>query len=294
VTTHVPVGTSLIDIAVSHRDPETAAALANSVADQLRKYEAESSTQIPALKVSLSVVDPAVPPRTPEGLGLPLRTALGGAFGLLLSISLAFLIENLGRGIQGVGRGMTGGRAPIQPTYDAGSPEQRPMARPSSPPGPPASGAPRGYDGLVTPAQARPIAGAGAPAVPTLRPAATPTLRPTSSVALTAPSDPTAGSWPSAPQSGASHAANPSLAAVTPPAVMIAASRPGIIGPRPAGATPASGPPPNDASKGTAAAADGPVAAQSATTSGATDGKATKRPRVRKPKGSAQARPLSD
>lgn len=102
ITTHVPVGTSLIDIEVANRDPGTAAALANAIADALRVYEADSSGQV--LGLTLTIVDPAVVPTSHEGFGVPVQTGLGAAIALFLSISLAFFIENLKRGIQGVGR----------------------------------------------------------------------------------------------------------------------------------------------------------------------------------------------
>jgi capsular polysaccharide biosynthesis protein len=107
------VGTSLIDIEVANRDAGTAAALANAIAEALRAYEADSSGQV--LGLTLTVVDPAVVPTSPEGFGVSVQTALGAAIALFLSISLAFFIENLGRGIQGVGRRLPTGAPHDEP-----------------------------------------------------------------------------------------------------------------------------------------------------------------------------------
>lgn len=127
VTTHVPVGTSLVDISVVHRDPAIAAAIANAIAAELVSYPAQGLTQQPtALNVVISVVDPAVPPKVPQGLGILPRTILGGAIGLLISISLAFFVENVGRGAQSLGRGVeSAGRKPSSASY--GRAETRPV-----------------------------------------------------------------------------------------------------------------------------------------------------------------------
>ena len=126
VTTHVPTGTSLIDIAVTNKDPATAAALANAIAAELVNSSGQGfQRQASALKVALTVVDPAVPPPAPNGLGILPRTALGGAIGLFLSISLAFFVKNVGRGAQSVGRGVQDvGRAPETFGRSASSPER--------------------------------------------------------------------------------------------------------------------------------------------------------------------------
>jgi capsular polysaccharide biosynthesis protein len=103
ITTHVPVGTSLIQISVSQRDPDMAAAVANAIADELREYKVEGQEGPLDLRVVLTVVDPAVRPSQPEGLGVPVRTALGAAIALFLGVSVAFFFENVGRGIRGLG-----------------------------------------------------------------------------------------------------------------------------------------------------------------------------------------------
>jgi capsular polysaccharide biosynthesis protein len=105
VTTHVPAATSLLDIGVTTRDPATAAALANAIATELVNYPQEGfAPQASALRVVLTVVDPAAPPTKEQGLSIILKTVLGGAIGLFIAISLAFFVENFGRGAQSIGR----------------------------------------------------------------------------------------------------------------------------------------------------------------------------------------------
>jgi len=105
VTTHVPVGTSLLSVSVSNPDPANAAALANAIATELSTYAAPTGSDASgALQVVLNVVDPATPPGTRDGPGLAVRIALGAAIALFLTISIAFLVENVGRGAQTIGR----------------------------------------------------------------------------------------------------------------------------------------------------------------------------------------------
>jgi succinoglycan biosynthesis transport protein ExoP len=96
VTTDVPAGTSLLNISVSDRDAANAAALANAIAGELRAYTPPGgSGATGGLQVQLTVVDPATPPTVHEGPGLLVRIALGGMIALFLTISIAFLGENL-------------------------------------------------------------------------------------------------------------------------------------------------------------------------------------------------------
>ena len=106
VTTRSPVGTSLLSISVSNRDAAQAAALANAIANELRAYASPTGSQSGGANVELTVVDPAQPPTVRDGPGLPVRIALGGAIALFLTISIAFLVENVGRGAQSLGRGV--------------------------------------------------------------------------------------------------------------------------------------------------------------------------------------------
>ena len=96
VTTRVPAGTSLLDINVTHPDPAAAAALANALASELGDY-ASPGPGDPAttLQVEIIVVDPATPPVSRDGPGLLVRTALGGAIAMFLTIVIAFLVENI-------------------------------------------------------------------------------------------------------------------------------------------------------------------------------------------------------
>ena len=105
ISTHVPVGTSLLEVMVTNPSPTTAAAIANGIAGELPTYATPTGGD-PAggVKLDLTVVDPAQPPTERDGPALPIRAALGGAIALFLTLSIAFLIENVGRGAQSVGR----------------------------------------------------------------------------------------------------------------------------------------------------------------------------------------------
>ena len=100
VTTHVPAGTSLLTITVSQPDAKQAAALANAIAAELSDFlPAGDATS--NLLVDFTVVDPAVAPTVADGPGILVRTALGAAIGLFMTLSFVFLIENIwpqGRG----------------------------------------------------------------------------------------------------------------------------------------------------------------------------------------------------
>jgi len=103
VTTRSPVGTSLLTINVANAVPNDAAALANAIASELQAYASPTGGSSGAME--LSVVDPAQPPTARDGPGLPIRIGLGGVIALFLAISIAFLVENVGRGAQNLGRG---------------------------------------------------------------------------------------------------------------------------------------------------------------------------------------------
>jgi capsular polysaccharide biosynthesis protein len=111
VTTHVPVGTSLLTISVSNPDAANASILANAIASELISQSAGSDSN-GGLELDLTIVEPATPPIGRDGPGLPIRVALGGAIALFLTISIAFLVENVGRGAQSLGRGVGVGRRP--------------------------------------------------------------------------------------------------------------------------------------------------------------------------------------
>ncbi len=105
VTTRSPVGTSLLTISVANQDPTNAASLANAIAAELGTY-ASPKGGTAGSAMALSVVDPAQPPTSRDGPGLAVRIGLGGVIALFLTISIAFLIENVGRGAQNFGRGV--------------------------------------------------------------------------------------------------------------------------------------------------------------------------------------------
>ena len=96
ITTHVPAGTSLLDISVSDADPAAASALANALAAELGDYASPGpGDPVTGLQVEMTVVDPATPPISRDGPGLLIRTALGAAIAMFLTIALAFLVENI-------------------------------------------------------------------------------------------------------------------------------------------------------------------------------------------------------
>jgi tyrosine-protein kinase len=101
VTTRSPVGTSLLTINVANPVPADAAKLANAIASELQTYASPTGETAGAME--LSVVDPAQPPTGRDGPGLAIRIGLGGVIALFLAISIAFLVENVGRGAQNLG-----------------------------------------------------------------------------------------------------------------------------------------------------------------------------------------------
>ena len=97
MTTHVPVGTSLLTVNVSNRSAADSAALANAIASQLTSYVLPGADPSKAgLQVELTVVDPAVAPADRDGPGLPIRIALGAAIALFLTLSVVFLSRTSG------------------------------------------------------------------------------------------------------------------------------------------------------------------------------------------------------
>ena len=107
VRTSVPAGTSIIEVSVTDRDPATAGALANGIAAALVEFSNEDVPNTAALNFVLSVVDRADRPSQVPRLALSAQVALGGAVGLLVSISLAAIVETLGRIPQRRTRGAT-------------------------------------------------------------------------------------------------------------------------------------------------------------------------------------------
>jgi len=98
VTTRVPTGTSLIEISVSDKDASMAAALANAFASELVNYEARSGLdQADALQVSLTIVDPATPPKIRNGPGIVITTVLGAAIGVFLEFGVLYFVDFLRR-----------------------------------------------------------------------------------------------------------------------------------------------------------------------------------------------------
>jgi capsular polysaccharide biosynthesis protein len=97
ISTRVPVASGLISLTVSASDPNVAAQLANAIAAELENYPAASASAKPDSNVTLTVIDPAVPAERPAGPRPLNAAALGAAIGLVLSLSIAFLVENVRR-----------------------------------------------------------------------------------------------------------------------------------------------------------------------------------------------------
>lgn len=92
----VPANTTLLEVTVLDQDPGQAATLANGIANELITYTSgESGGQAARWGASLSIVDPAVPATTREGPGVLVTGALAGAIGLIVLVSLVFLVANL-------------------------------------------------------------------------------------------------------------------------------------------------------------------------------------------------------
>jgi succinoglycan biosynthesis transport protein ExoP len=105
--TNVPTGTSLIEISVKDRDPEAATTLANGIADELVTFSA-GLEETSALRFALSLVDAADNPIEAPRLDTVPQVALGAVIGLLVSICLATIVENLGRAPDRHGRPVSG------------------------------------------------------------------------------------------------------------------------------------------------------------------------------------------
>lgn len=135
VTTDTRAGTGLINIAVSNRDPAIAAALANAIAAELVDPDGGPAHQASAWRVTLAVVDPALPPRAPDGLGLLPTTGLGAAIGLLTAISMASVVEILSMAPEARGRRATGPRPGDDPDRGRGIGRRNPSLGSESTPG---------------------------------------------------------------------------------------------------------------------------------------------------------------
>jgi succinoglycan biosynthesis transport protein ExoP len=105
--TNVPTGTSLIEISVKDRDPDAATTLANGIADELVTFSA-GLEETSALRFALSLVDAADNPIEAPRLDTVPQVALGAVIGLLVSICLATIVENLGRAPDRRGRPAAG------------------------------------------------------------------------------------------------------------------------------------------------------------------------------------------
>jgi capsular polysaccharide biosynthesis protein len=90
VQTAVESNTSLIDVSVDDSDPNRAAALSNAVAGA---FISKISGQVITASYPVVIIQPAVPPTTPDHPKLWLNTLLGGTFGLVIAMVLVHLLE---------------------------------------------------------------------------------------------------------------------------------------------------------------------------------------------------------
>ncbi|WP_382307722.1 polysaccharide biosynthesis tyrosine autokinase [Herbiconiux sp. UC225_62] len=97
VKAEIPVDTVILSITVTNADPELAAKVANSVADNL---QAAVGTLVPktvdgSSPVKMSTTREATVPQAPFTPNVPLNIVMGGAIGLAIGLVLAFLREIL-------------------------------------------------------------------------------------------------------------------------------------------------------------------------------------------------------
>jgi len=88
---------SLLTVTVSDTNPDTAAAIANAVADELialsRDRTIPRPTNVPVVEPTvLTVAEPAVPAAAPSSPKVALITALGAAGGLLVAVSVIIVV----------------------------------------------------------------------------------------------------------------------------------------------------------------------------------------------------------
>ena len=93
VTTNVPLDTVLIEVAVRDNDPQTAADIAEGIADQFIRTvgEIETSRGDRSAPITVTVTRPAAVPTVPVSPNPLLNLALGGVLGLLLGLVLALV-----------------------------------------------------------------------------------------------------------------------------------------------------------------------------------------------------------
>jgi polysaccharide biosynthesis transport protein len=87
----------LLNIAVTHRDPKVAAAVANAIPVALRSVIDRTDSS----RDSITMMEPASPPTTPSSPNLRLRIVIALMLGLILGSGLALLREMLSDRIDG-------------------------------------------------------------------------------------------------------------------------------------------------------------------------------------------------
>jgi len=95
ISTHVPIGTTFLDVTVTDRDSKAAAELANEIASQLAKFELQGASDTPGVTMILTVTDPAIVSTKSTSLGSLFSAAVGAAIGFFMAVAFAFTVENL-------------------------------------------------------------------------------------------------------------------------------------------------------------------------------------------------------
>lgn len=97
VAVTIPNDTTILEITVSHANPQAAADIANSIGDQLTEAVDELSPGSPGTEqaVRATVLSPASPAADPSSPNAGLNIGLGLALGLLLGTGVAVLRETL-------------------------------------------------------------------------------------------------------------------------------------------------------------------------------------------------------
>lgn len=102
ITVSVPEGTLIIEITATATDPETAAAIADSTAGNLRDRVASFASDGSAASIELRVVSPAVVPTSPASPDVLRNAVLGGMLALVAGVAAALVRSLLNTRVTGV------------------------------------------------------------------------------------------------------------------------------------------------------------------------------------------------
>lgn len=102
VTTSVPTSSNLLYVTVRYDTPDGAARLANAIGAELVDYahtQTTTSSATGSQAISVSIVEPAVPPASHSSRSHLSTTIIGAAIGLFLAGALAYVFERLRTGV---------------------------------------------------------------------------------------------------------------------------------------------------------------------------------------------------